>query len=364
MKNLTNTVMLSCFILLLSLSLSTQAQRQYKTVTAIGTASSSDKALARALNNAVSQVNGASVSQKIKIEERDDQIRMGWLGNTVIIPSKEINTGFTQSYSAGMIKSYQVTSTAFDQASNNYAVTIEAEVEYIGDYQAVGGDRSTLTPLTVSLFRSDKRVFAGLNGAESASVVAERISSSLSQNLSQSNRFRVLDRANLPKALSEDLITQSLGAKTGQQIKFQQKLSADLFVAGHIRQFDVAANTIKSYGSVFENYQGELVLDVRVIETATGEIRFAKRFDQYLTHQQIKSQLDKYQVNIFSQQDSDKRRVQYAIESMMISDISNQIVQAFYPDFNPQPLQTFAEDEVKTTPVSDSPGSSEKPLQW
>ena len=340
------------------------AKQEYKTVEAIGTAASSDKALSKALNNAVSQVNGSTVSQKMKIEESEDQIRMGLLGNTVIIPSKEINTGFTQSYSKGVIKSYKVINTEFDKDSEDYKVTIEAVVEFLGDYENIGVDRSALTPLVVSLLHSDKLTYQSLNGAQSAAQVTERITTSLAEKLAISNQFRVLDRRNLSKALTEDVITQSLGAKTGQQVKFQQKLSADLFVAGNIRQFDVAARQVESYGSIFENYEGELVLDIRVVETATGEIRFAKRFEQYLTHDQIKAELDQYKVNIFSQQKSDKRRVQYAIESMMLDDVSNQIIQAFFPDYKASSLQQFEAKKDQKTSVSDSPGSSEKPLQW
>ncbi|MCK5880232.1 MAG: hypothetical protein KAG18_00070 [Sinobacterium sp.] len=366
MKALHITAYLLSFFMLFASAISVQAstKREYKTVEAVGTARSSDKALSKALNNAVSQVNGSTVSQKMKIEESEDEIRMGLFGNTVIIPSKEINTGFTQSYSKGVIKSYKVTDTQFDKASGDYKVTIEAEVEYIGDYESIGGDRSELIPLTVSLLRTDKKTYKGLNGAEPAAQVSERITTGLAEKLTQSNKFRMLDRRNLPKALSEDVISQSLGAKTGQQVKFQQKLSADLFVAGNIRQFDVAARKVKSYGSTFENYEGELVLDIRVVETATGEIRFAKRFEQYLTHDQIKSELDKYQVNIFSTQQSDKRRVQYAIESMMLDDVSNQIIQAFFPDYKSQSLQQFEDKKDEKTSVSDSPGSSEKPVQW
>ncbi|MCK5881570.1 MAG: hypothetical protein KAG18_06805 [Sinobacterium sp.] len=354
------------FIVLFSSSFFAQAstKQQYKTVEASGTARSSDKALSKALNNAVSQVNGSTVSQKMKIEETEDEIRMGLFGNTIVIPSKEINTGFTQSYSKGVIKSYKVIDTQFDNVSGDYKVSIEAVVEYIGDYENIGKDRSKLTPLTVSLLRTDKKTYQGLNGPEPAMQVSERITTGLAEKLTQSNKFRILDRRNLPKALTEDVITQSLGAKTGQQVKFQQKLSADLFIAGNIRQFDVTARKVESYGSVFENYEGELILDIRVVETATGEIRFAKRFEQYLTHNQIKAELDKYQVNIFSTQKSDKRRVQYAVESMMLDDVSNQIILAFFPDFKPTSLQSFEDKEDETTPRSDSPGSSEKPVQW
>ncbi len=359
---------LACTAYLLSVPgqvLAQSTQKEYKQVTASGSAKTSDKALSKALANAVSQVNGATVVQNMRIEETEDEIRMGLWGNTVVIPSKEINTGFTQSYSQGFVKSYKVTATSFDDKSGDYSVTIDALVEYIGDYKNIGQDRNDMIPMTVSLLKADKKSFDGLNGPEPADIVTERITTELTALLTQSNKFRMLDRRNLPKALSEDVITKSLGAKTGQQVKFDQKLSADLFVAGSIRQFDVASRTVKSYGTAFENYEAELVLDIRVVETATGEVRFAKRFEQYLDHDQIKNELDKYQVNIFdTTKQSDKRRVQYAIESSMLTDVSNQMIQAFFPDDQGNDLKSFSDAEDEKTPLSDSPGSSEKPLSW
>ena len=295
-------VYLCCAVFMMGTSSLVFAQstlKQYKQVTASGSARTSDKALTKALANAVSQVNGATVAQNMRIEETEDEIRLGLWGNTVVIPSKEINTGFTQSYSQGFVKSYQVTSTRFDSSSGDYTVTIDAMVHFVGDYQNIGQDRNNMIPMTVSLLKADSQSYEGLNGSEPATVVAERITTELTAQLTESDQFRLLDRRNLPKALSEDLITKSLGAKTGQQVKFDQKLSADLFLAGSIRQFDVASRRVKSYGTAFDNYEAELVLDIRVIETATGEVRFAKRFEQYLNHDQIKNELDKYQVNIF-----------------------------------------------------------------
>ena len=352
--------------MLLALYMSVEAveKREYKMVIAAGSAKSADKALSKALINAVNKVNGLVISQKMQIEEVEGGLQLSLFGNVVDIPSREVDGGFTKSYSSGTIKSYKVTDSQLDKKSGIYDVLIEAEVEYISDYKNIGNDRSTLIPLTVSLLHTDKNNYKGLNGSEPAAQVSERITNYIAEKLTASNKFRVLDRRNLSKALSEEEISQSLGSKTGQRIKLQQMLGADLFVSGNISQFDVSSISSKSYGASFEKYKAELIIDIRVIETATGEIRLAKRFDKYLNHDEIKSELEKYQISVFSKQESDRRRVQYIIESMMLSDIYEQIIKKFHPDYDVKKPHIFYEKKHDKTPLSNSPGSSKEPIEW
>ena len=351
------------------------AEKSYKTIESVGLATSADKALAKALNNAVSQVNGSVVSQKISIEETDDRIRLGLFGHSLVIPSKEINTGFTQSYSEGVIKSYLVTDSSYNEINKTYRLVVQAEVEYLAEYENIGIDRSHLMPLVVTDFKVQSKTLEGLNGPELATAVSRRLSDNLTQLLSQTEQFRLLDRTNLPRLLIEQLINQSLGAKTGQQINLEQQLSAELMVVGNIKNFNISTNTVNSYGTDFDNYFAELRLDIRVIETATGDIRLAKQFEQYLSHDEIKQQLQKFQKNIFTvNKASDKRRVQYAIETVLMQEVGLAIVKKFFPKFDAKKTRLVntsmsgtlnsAEPVKNRTPTSDSPGSSEKPVKW
>ena len=353
------------FICLPGLSQSAHAV-EYQKTTATAIAASQDKAISKALAQAVGQVNGRDVADKVDIRETDDRIYMGLFGNTVEMPGREINRGYTQSFSKGFVRRYTVTNVEYLKDNAMYKVTVEAEVQAVGDYQNIGADRSQLVPLVVAPLKASRASYDGLNGPVAATELVDRVTDELSTAIAQSNRFRVLDRANLTTLLSEDFVTGVLGQRTGQQVKFSQKLSADIVVVGSIRQFDISNRQVESYGQNYENYEGELVLDVRAVETATGEVRFAKRFEEYLDHDQIKAELDRYGNNLFNpNQKSDKRRVQYAIESLMIERVANAVVQAFYPDYQPvesAPLKQLEPDEK--TPLSDSPGSSEKPVDW
>lgn len=339
---------------------------EYETTTATAIAASQDKAVSKALAQAIGQVNGQAVAQKIDIRETDDRVYIGILGNTVEISGREINAGYTQSFNNGMIRRYTVKTADYLNDSHMYRVTVEAQVQVLGDYKNIGEDRSQLLPLVVAPLQAGQQSFDGLNGQVSAAAVVARVTDELSAAIARSNRFRVLDRANLSTLLSEDFVTGVLGQRTGQQVKFSQKLSADIVVVGSIRQFNLSNHPIESYGQQYDNYEGELVLDIRAVETATGEVRFARRFEQYLNHDQIKAELDRFDRNLFNpSRQTDKRRVQYAIESLLIERMANALVQEFYPDY--QPLESASTTDYKQddkTPLSDSPGSSEQPLDW
>lgn len=339
---------------------------EYETTTSTAVAATQDKAVSKALAQAIGQVNGKAVAEKVDLRETDDRIYVGIFGNTVEIPSREINAGYTQSFSKGIIRRYTIKESEFLNDQKMYRVTVEAEVQALGDYKNIGEDRSQLVPLVVAPLKADHASFDGLNGPIPASEIVDRVTDELSAAIAQSNRFRVLDRANLGSLLSEDFVTGALGQRTGQQVKFSQKLSADIVVVGSIRQFDISSRKVESYGQAYDNYEGEIVLDMRAIETATGDVRFARRFEEYLDHNQIKAKLDHFDRSIFNpSQKSDKRRVQYAIESIMIEKIATAIVQAFYPDYVPlaTPTSEYYKPDKKT-PLSDSPGSSEAPLTW
>lgn len=354
-----------CFMLLLVALPSLAAEYETTTATAIG--ASQEKAVSKALAQAIAQVNGQVVAQKMDIRETEDKVYMGFWGNTIEIPAREINRGYTQSYSKGIVRRYTVQSVEFLKDQNQYRVTVEAQVQALGDYQNVGADRSNLVPIVVAPFKANQSRFAGLNGSSPATDVVERVTDELTAVMARSNRFRVLDRANMGNLLSEDFVTAALGQRTGQQVKFSQKLSADIVIVGSIRQFDITSRKVESYGQQYENYEGEMVLDVRAVETATCEVRFAKRFEEYLDHDQIKAGLDRFDRSIFNPgQQSDKRRVQYAIESLMVERIGNAIVQAFYPDYQPQTVSSGLPDYQPDEPthMSDTPGSSEKPWNW
>ena len=341
---------------------------EYEKTTATAIAASQDKAIGKALAQAVGQVNGAAVAQKMDIRETAGRIYMGYLGQTLEIPGGEINVGYTQNFSKGIVRRYSVKNVEFLKDQAMYRVTVEAEVQALGDFKNIGEDRSKLIPLVVAPLKTASSSYDSLNGPVSAMEVSNRVTEDLSRVLAESNQFRVLDRANMRTLLSEDFVTQALGQRTGQQVKFAQKLSADIVVVGSIRQFSISDRKIESYGQKYENYEGEIVLDVRAIETATGEMRFAKRFEEYLDHNQIKARLDSMGGrNIFNpSQKTDKRRVQYAIETLMIERVGNSIIQAFYPDYRPLESSSSSVNSGvdEKTPLSDSPGSSDKPWNW
>ena len=309
---------------------------QYETVEAVGVGQRADHALSKALVNAVSQVNGAVAEQHMDIRESADRVVWGWYGTKIEIPAQSVNVGATQTFSSGHVRRYKVLSTERDEKSGHYRVRIQATVQAIGDYANLGEDRSALTPIAVLPLDTKRGPYPGLTGLQSAGELSDRLSSGLSDALVNTNRFRVMDRQKLPATVVEKVITRSMGSKTGQQVKFDQTLSADLLVVGTVEAFSITSRPMDSYGSSFDQYEAEMVLDLRVIEMATQEVRYAQRFEQYLDHDQINDQLKAFGQSIFkTNNDRDKRRTQRMIEDHLIQGAANAIASAFYADYVP-----------------------------
>jgi hypothetical protein len=163
----------------------------YEKVTASAMSTSESSATSKALANAVSQVNGAVVQQKMDIRETQDEVYMNFWGQSIHIPSSEINQGYTKSYNQGVVRRYTVLKTEYLKETDMYQVTIEAEVQAVGDFKNLGADRSKLVPIAIVPFKSKENTFVGLTEKHSAAEVGERLAEELSTGLAESGHFRV-----------------------------------------------------------------------------------------------------------------------------------------------------------------------------
>lgn len=336
----------------------------YSTVTvkASATGFSEDKAIIKALGQAIQQANGSTISVQSHIRDTDQSVVVDWMGNQSIIPSQEVNTGYTSAQAGGLIKSYKVISSQYLKDAKAWKVTISAEV---AKYANIGADRSGLLQMAILPFHTDDNSYATVNGSESASIVARHFNELMTNAMVQSGKFRVLDRSFWGESDIEDEIVRERSYGNQESIKLGQKLGADYMVVGSINDFDIQPTRQKMYGSSTIVYETQIAIQVRVIEVATSDIIWSTQFTQTFDQHQLNDKLNELR-NIYPQKTQqqlslDLQNYIYGIVSdSLTQDIINHITgtSGAADDHTGLPAKPVREARPLT------PGSSEKPLEW
>jgi curli biogenesis system outer membrane secretion channel CsgG len=354
-----------CLILVLITSLSTlSVAASYVTVPVTASASgmSEDKAIAKALGQAVQQANGTLIKVESHIRDTDQGIVMDWMGNQTLIPSQEVNTGYTSSTAGGLVKSYTVLSSKYNAAAKAWEVTIKAEV---AKYASIGADRSGLLQLAVLPFRTTDPSFASVEGSMAAAELAQRINELMTNAIVQSGKYRVLDRSFWQESNIEEVIVQERSYATQESIKLGQKLGADYMVVGNINDFDIRRVEKKMYGATSSVFETQIAIQLRVIEVATSDIIASTNYTQTFDPRQLTTQR-----NVLRAAGPEKTETQLDIElqnyiyetvsNSMVEDISSRISGG--PGVKPATGSPSSATPKEARPLT--PGSSEAPISW
>lgn len=324
-----NIIKIFSALLIMLLSATIVLANTIETVTTSATAETEDKAISKALAQAIQQVNGVQVNVVTHLQETGTQLIVNWLGNTTVLEGQEINRGYTNIQTAGPIKSYKVLSSQFLQAQKLWQCTIESNIV---KYTNIGVDRSNLVQLSVTPFRASKESFETIDGNKSAKLISAKLNQLLTENFVQSQRFRILDRDFWHESNNELLITATLGQATQESVKQGQKLGADYILVGLINKFSVQEISEKSYGSVSSTYKAEFDISLRVIEVATSDILWSYTFKKIFDKNALRNQL-----KILRPDPSVKTELEAALEmqdglyELISNDISKKVLAHFYP---------------------------------
>lgn len=300
-----------------------------ETVTVSANGKTQAIAVANALAQAVQQVNGVQVTAESHIVEKEPQIFIDWFGNKVVLEGGSFDKGAVNTKASGPIHSYRVTDSRKLANNEGWQVTLAVEVVH---YEALMPERSHLKTLAIAPFSVAKAQFDTMAGAQSAVVLAADLQRQMNQAFVTSQRFRVLDRDFWPEMLREEQLVKHYGQSTQEYIKQGQKLGADILLVGHITRLDVSKRLQKMYDSNNTLYHADFLLDVQLLETATGEVLWSERFQRIMTHQQLRQAL---QLKLNPLQGQDKALVEEDIQrqlyAQLASDISASAVARFYP---------------------------------
>lgn len=358
MKKLCKTVL----ILFLALPwLAHAASYKTETVQVTATGATEDKAIVKALGQAVQQANGSTVNVQSHIRDTDQGVVVDWMGNHTVIPSQEVNVGYTSSQAGGLIKSYKVISSQYLGDAKAWRVTISAEV---AKYANVGADRSGLLQVAVLPFRTTDASYATVSGTIPSKDAARNFSDYMTNDFVQSGKFRILDRSYWEESDIEEQIVRERSYGNQESIKLGQKLGADYMIVGSIEDFDTTPTVLKMYGANSKVYETQFAIQVRVIEVATSDIIWSNSFNQSLDRDALNRKLQEMRKANPKKSESQLAKdlqayIYQTVSNSLTTDIINRLTGSAAPATTGGQAPAPAREARPLTP-----GSSEKPLEW
>jgi len=236
----------------------TAAGIEYVTVQAEGSATTLGGAIASALKEAVTQVNGAQLAATTLSSEAmaamDTQNESSFASASTSAEQIAMQT-------KGVIREYRILSKAKDVSV--WTVNVDVTVSKYARSEQADRLRAAVVP-----FRLSK---AGQAGFRDAFVQG------LTSRLTQSRKFAILDRQYGAEQDAELDRLSGAGTPVEEMAKLGNKLGTDLLIVGTVEEAGVATHsvTIASINKTLETSQTTVRLSYRVIDAATGQIKFS-----------------------------------------------------------------------------------------
>jgi TolB-like protein len=216
---------------------------------ATGYGESEDAALANALVEAIRQVRGLTVDAERSLRTSLAETESG-RGLKVELDER------IRSRSQGLIHSYEVMALA--RQDGRWLARVLATMP---QYRSPGPDRDHLRSIAVLPFRARAASVTGLT---------RRWEQKLVTHIVQSRRFRVVDREYSTELDQEQARWRSGEAPMAELVRVGQQLGADYVVVGELTHFEL----LPRGGDPWVE-DVSFIVEYRVIEPATGEIRWA-----------------------------------------------------------------------------------------
>ena len=251
-----------------------QQSNSIKTVHGRGRNADYRTAVYEALVQAASQVQGVALQDsRDAFMDSTAQLRKTKSGDSDV---SEIRESLKQSVSAktkGRVLSYEITEERFDKELNMWIIELDAKVP--GQY-TVGLPADNRRRMVVMPFRSltDKVKVFGQDCQ--MGTACETIAAALNENLVQTRRFTMLDRAFNSETMAELSRLNLENASAGDFGRFQQLLVTDYMVIGTVKMYSSPGTSYNQWTGVTTQNDGPfLEIAYRVILVPTSQLKWA-----------------------------------------------------------------------------------------
>lgn len=305
------------FIILLNLLLSFSAQAKDVEIEAIGVGDSYDWAIMNAIDNAVKQSQGVTISRQAPIQKLEMNSSFNEKSNqsasfnieaneSLSIDNGEFlsgakrasydgkakgNANAEQSYNSkntatvelkkidakykGSIKKYRVLSS--EEKNDKFYVKILATVFEPEEYKSpkLGGKKSDYS-LSILPFKTSSNFYC-LGSKISSKKLGERLANGLNSKLSSTKKFNILDRQNFDIYADELGLINNEFTKEEDKSKLKNITSADYMLVGTLDKYLATSDTehIAITGEDNITSSASLQVSYKILETATMEVILA-----------------------------------------------------------------------------------------
>jgi len=239
------------------------AQIVYREVVATGNGGDPSAAMVDAIENAIGQVGGMKMSSATSMS-MSEMTR----GNTTTLEQD-----FKQNIerlTRGVVKSYSVLESGTSPGSGRAFVKIKAVIPTYKASEQLKRLKLAVMPLAVVGAASSK---------PDAANFAESVSAALEAYLTQTRKFAMIDRRYSDSSNRELARVNSRNAPIEETVKVGMRVGADYIVLAALKEF--AAQQVQQQrvtGRVVSRLSAPVSIDVRVLDIATGQIKFAQTY--------------------------------------------------------------------------------------
>ena len=227
-----------------------------------------ESALNSALTQAIGQVNGRSIDSDTLLTTTEKTSTKN--DESDYLSSRDFKESI-KSKTKGVVESYSIISNAKDD-SGLWVAEITAQIARFKTSKSANRKRIAVIDL---IGRQGCCLTA--EGELNPDVAAYEVSSAISNFLVQSRKFTVLDRSFQGFAEAERNTLTSENMPVKELAKLGQELFADMILVGNLNSIRLrkAERKMKTSDRVLEYLAGNIATNIRIIDTATGQIKFS-----------------------------------------------------------------------------------------
>ena len=228
-----------------------------------------ESALNSALTQAIGQVNGRSIDSDSLLTTTEKTSTKN--DESDYLSSRDFKESI-KSKTKGVVESYSILSNAKDD-SGLWVAEITAQIARFKTSKSANRKRIAVIDLI-----GRQGCCLTVEGELNPDVVAYEVSSAISNFLVQSRKFTVLDRSFQGFAETErNTLKTSENMPVKELAKLGQELFADMILVGNLNSIRLqkAQRKMNTSDRVLEYLTGNIATNIRIIDTATGQIKFS-----------------------------------------------------------------------------------------
>ncbi len=237
-----------------------------------------EKAIKKALAEAVAQVRGVQISSQdydfgYRSATADIDYKKNDAGKKVAFDAVSVQTGGSvlRTDIEGLVKTYEVLEEKKID-DNTYEVTLKV---WVYDYEPL--DQTSRVRLAIMPIKTLNPNYLFGSFIASADELSQKLAQKLSANLTGTNKFAVLDREYILDFAHNRNILVSADSSLEEKAKLGKVLGADYMIVGTISdaRLEIKERTSSIIGVPVREHKADFVFDYRLIGSSTRQVKLA-----------------------------------------------------------------------------------------